>query len=240
MNLAGEIGAARRMLPADQRLEAGNLLARGADDRLIVHRQLAAFDRLAKVVFEQLALGRLAVHRGLVEAMLAAARGLGGVKRKVGVADERVGAGTARVADGDSDRRADRDLVSFDHIGSRDLLDQRSGERFEQADVDRAGKHRLELVAAEAADLAVVAHHRLQALGDLAKQRVADRVAERVVDVLEPVEIDHEQRAALLAMGGVAQRFVERLPHHCAVRQAGQRIRTARGARFRAPTCAAR
>ena len=156
--------------------------------------------------------------------MLAAAGVLGGVKRKVGVADEGVGAGPARIADGDADRGADRHLVAFDHVRPRDLLDQRPGKRFEQADVDRPGQHRLELVAAEAADLAVIAHHRLQAVGDLAKQRVADRMAERVVDVLEPIEIDQEQRAALLAVRGIAQRFVERLPHHRAVRQAGQRI----------------
>ncbi len=86
------------------------------------------------------------------------------------------------------------------------------------------GKHGLELVAAEAADLAMIAHHRLQPVGDLAQQRVADRVAERVVDVLEAVEIDQEQRAALLAVGRVAQRLVERLAHHRAVGQAGQRV----------------
>ena len=33
-----------------------------------------------------------------------------------------------------------------------------------------------------------------------AQQGVANRMAERIVDVLEPVEIDQEQRAALLAM----------------------------------------
>ncbi len=55
-------------------------------------------------------------------------------------------------------------------VRPRDLFDQGSGERFEQADVDRAGKHRLEFVAAEAADLAMVAHHRLQALRDLPQQ----------------------------------------------------------------------
>ena len=224
MNLAGEIGPRVGWLPADQRFEARDLLACGVDDRLVVNRELAALDRLAEVVFEDLALGRLAVHRRLVEAMLAAARRLGRIEREVGVADQRVGAGAAGVADGDADRGADRDLVAFDRIGPRDLLDQRPGERLQKADVDRAGKHRLEFVAAEAADLAVVAHHRLQPLGDLPEQGVADRMAERVVDVLEAVEIDQEQRAALLPMGRVAQRLVERLAHHRAVGQAGQRI----------------
>ena len=102
------------------------------------------------------------------------------------------------------------------------------------------GKHRLEFVAAEPADLAVVAHHRLQPLRDLAQQRVADRVAERVVDVLEAVEVDQEQRAALLPMGGVAQRFLERLAHHRAVGQAGQRVEAGEAGDLAARTGAAR
>ena len=133
--------------------------------------------------------------------MLAASGVLGRVEREVGVAHQGIGAGPARVADGDSDRCADRHLVALDHVRARDLLDEGAGERLEQADVDHARKHRLELVAAEAADLAVLAHHRLQAVGDLAEQGVADRVAERVVDVLEAIEVDQEQGAALLAVG---------------------------------------
>ena len=86
----------------------------------------------------------------------------------------------------------------------------------------------------------MIAHDRLQSLADLAKQRIADRVAERVVDVLEPIEIDHEQRAALLAMVRVAQSFVERLTHHRAIGQAGQRVRTSPGAKFPAPNGAVR
>ncbi len=158
------------------------------------------------------------------KAVLAAAGGLGGVKRKVGVADEGVGAGAARIADGNADGGADRHLVAFDHVGARDLFDQGPRERFEQADVGAAGQHGLEFVAAQPANLAVVPHDRSQPLGDLAKQRVADRMAERVVDVLEAIEVDHEQRAALLAMSGVAQRFVERLAHHGAVGQRRQRV----------------
>ena len=87
-----------------------------------------------------------------------------------------------------------------------------------------AGKHRLELVAAEPADLAMVAHRQLQPVRDLPEQGIADRMAERVVDVLEAVEIDQEQCAALLPAGRVAKRFVERLAHHRPIRQAGQRV----------------
>ena len=72
--------------------------------------------------------------------MLAAAGGLGGVEREVGIADHRVGAGAAGIANDDADRGADRHLVAFDRIGPRNLFDQRPRERFEQPDIDDAGK----------------------------------------------------------------------------------------------------
>ena len=87
-----------------------------------------------------------------------------------------------------------------------------------------AGQHRLELVAAEPADLALARRSRGEPLGDLLEQRVADRMAERVVDVLEAVEIDQEQGAAAGRAALVLQRLVERAPHQHAVGQAGQRI----------------
>ena len=70
----------------------------------------------------------------------------------------------------------------------------------------------------------MVAHDGCQPFGNFAQQRVADRMPKRIVDVLEPIEVDHEQCAALLAVGGIAQRFIEGLAHHRAIGQAGQRI----------------
>ncbi len=140
--------------------------------------------------------------------MNAATGGLGGIKREIGVADEGVGAGTARVADRNPDRRADGHLVALDHVGARNLLDQGLGKRFQQAGFDSAGKHRLKLVAAKPTHLPMIAHHQFQALGNLAEQPVADGMAEGIVDVLEPIEIDQEQRAALLPDRGVSKRLV--------------------------------
>ncbi len=194
------------------------------DDRLIGDPQLALVDRLAKVVLEHLAVRCLRVHGLLVEAVLAAARVLGRVEREIGVADQAVGSAASRIADGDADRCADDDPVPFDAVGPRNLLDHGPGERFQKSDVDLAREHGLELVAAEAADLSMITHRQFQPVRDLPEQCVADRVAERVVDVLEAVEIDQEERAAFLPARRVAKRLVERLPHHRPVRQSGQRI----------------
>ena len=61
-----------------------------------------------------------------------------------------------------------------------------------------------ELVAALADDRVLVAHGRAQRVGDLAQQLVADRVAERVVDGLEAVEVEHEHATAAGRCGGGA------------------------------------
>ena len=57
-------------------------------------------------------------------------------------------------------------------------------------------------------------------------------MAERVIDVLEAVQVDQEQRAALAAVGRIAQRFVERLAHERAVGQAGQRVEPGKAGDF--------
>ena len=59
-----------------------------------------------------------------------------------------------------------------------------------------------ELVAADAADGVRLAHAAADARGDFLQQLVADGVAEGVVDLLEPVEVDVEQRQPLPRRGG--------------------------------------
>ena len=156
--------------------------------------------------------------------MLAAARGLRCIQREVGVADHRICAGATGVANGDSDRCADRHLVALNRVRPRDLLDEGAGKGLQQADVDGAGKDGLELVAAEAADLSMVAHYGFQPVRHLPEQGIADRVAERIVDVLEAIEVDHEERATLLPMRRITQGLIERLAHHCPIREAGERV----------------
>ena len=60
-----------------------------------------------------------------------------------------------------------------------------------------------ELVAAEAGDGVAVADAVLQAPGELDQQQIADVVAERVVDLLEAVEIEQQQRQRV---GGARRR----------------------------------
>ena len=82
-----------------------------------------------------------------------------------------------------------------------------------------------ELVAAEAGDEAARPDRRPQPGADLDQQQVAVLVAEGVVDVLEPVEVeDHDRGAAGAAVGDLVERGRQLALQRGAVGQAGQRV----------------
>ena len=86
-----------------------------------------------------------------------------------------------------------------------------------------------ELVAAEPCERVVVAQQLLQARADLAQHLVAGVVAERVVELLEAVEVDQQQRQLGVVLGP-RDRGVQRVDEVAAVPEAGEAV----GARLRA------
>ena len=85
------------------------------------------------------------------------------------------------------------------------------------------GDHR-ELVAAEPRHQVVAAQRVRQPQRDVADQFVADRMAERVVDVLEMVEIDIEHRGRRRAGAHLVDHRLQPLAEEDAVGQAAERI----------------
>ena len=81
-----------------------------------------------------------------------------------------------------------------------------------------------ELVAAQARERVALADAALHARGDLLEQQVADLVAERVVDVLEAVEVDEQQRERLPAAARSDDALLEAVVEQHAVGQIGERI----------------
>ena len=145
------------MLPADQGLEARHRLARGVDARLVEQAELVVLERDAEVGLHELTLARGIMHLGLEEAEATLARGLGGVERQVGVAHQVVGRAVVIVGRDDADRGADRHRGAVDRVGARQAVDNALRELGQLGLVGGGGKHDLELVAAEATDLARLA-----------------------------------------------------------------------------------
>ncbi len=86
--------------------------------------------------------------------------------------------------------------------------------------------HDDEFVPAEAGDEVGVAHDRAQAIGHRAEQLVALRMAKRVVHLLELVEVDEQDGAALALLMRLHEHAHDLLAEIGAVRQLGERVVT--------------
>jgi hypothetical protein len=188
-------------------------------------------ERIAQVFFELAAFLGIAVQVGGIEVIAPAPAILGGIERQVGVADQRLAGHAIIGRDGDADRGTDHHPVAVDRIGRGKLLDHLVGQIGELLALDLARHDHLKLVAAQTADPAHRADRAFQPLRHLLEQRIARRMAQRVVDLLETIEIEQEHRAGAMLHLWRDQDLFQRLRHPQAVGQAGEQIelRQARG-----------
>jgi hypothetical protein len=80
--------------------------------------------------------------------------------------------------------------------------------------------HDCKFVPAQARHRIIGSYHPLQPFRDRAKQRVADRMAKRIVDALEPIEIEKHHRDAIAP----AKRLFHLILEQHAIGQIGQRV----------------
>ena len=132
----------------------------------------------------------------------------------------------SRLAHPDADARADRHRGGTEHVLLDECGMQSSGLAQGEVGVGAADDHR-ELVSAEARDDEGIGQSGAQTVGDLSQQLVPGGMAERVVDGLEAVEVDEQQKRIhpphRRTMHAVLQHFDERRP----VPETGHRIATA-------------
>ena len=198
--LGGRYLAAVGMRPAAQRLDADHFLSAVVDDRLVGDAQAVVLDRSAQVVLQDLALDQVGIHRRVVDARAIAALVLRPIERQIGMAHH-VGCSADMLADDrNADARTDDDGLVGDRVGGADGGDHSIGDRLQGRVVEAARGDDGELVAAETGHQIIAAQGTGEPLGDVADQLVAHGVAERVVDVLEVVEIDVEHRGCRTAI----------------------------------------
>ena len=212
------------MVPARQRLEAGDLAGRDFDDRLEMDLDRVVGDRGAQIEFDQAADLNLGVHRLLERAPVAAPFRLGGVERHVGVGEDRFGRLAVLRRARRADAGADDDFVTVDEHRPTDFAQDLLGELAGLAGIGDRALQDGEFVAAPARDDVGVAHDPLQPAGDRRQQLVAARVAEAVVDLLEIVEIEEQDVGAFDLVAAPAQGLDELLFEATAVRQIGHGI----------------
>ena len=197
MKTSGADRPALGVHPARQRLEAAQPVRRQVVQRLVDQRQLALADGAAQVALELELLGDALVHALVEQHDAAAAVGLGGVHRQVGVAQHLVGGAVAEVAERDADAGARQHLGAVDHASAPTPPPAgAAASAMRVVGVVHLLQQHGELVAAQPRHQVARAHAVGQAARHLAQQRVAGDVAEAVVDDLEAVEVEEHHREA--------------------------------------------
>ncbi len=164
------------------------------------------------------------VHRGVEGAGRVPPLRLRLVEGEVGAPQDRLLVGPVGGRRGDADAGADLDRLVGEPDRPGDLPDAGFRPRHRVArSVDRGEEDR-EFVTAEPRRRVLRRQDRLQALRDLAQQRVAREMSECVVDLLEAVEIDAQDRAGSLAALDLGEPPPQPLAEQDAVGQVGEGV----------------
>ncbi len=211
------------MRPAQQGFDADHAPVDERNLRLVVQFELVHFERAAQGVFElQRAVGAL-LHLAREETEGIAPALFGAVHRGVGAHRQRVVVVAVARIQGDTERGRDVQLVVFDVVWRGERL-QHLFSHMRRPLGAGAGQDENELVAAEPGDRILVAQDMAQAPGDLDQQFVADAVTERVIDVLETIDVHEDQRQRFGVAFDAAQCLADAIGQQAAVGQAGQRV----------------
>jgi hypothetical protein len=189
-----------------------------------VQLELLALQGAAQVALQAHAVQRLLVEPRLEQAVAAAGGFLGLVERQVGELEQ---AGDVRAmlgVEAHPHGGAHREAVLLQHEGLAEGLQDAL-----HAGIDILRRFHVlqqhdELVAAQAGHGVGVAHHLLQPAGHGLQQRIAHRVAQAVVDVLEAVQVHEEHGQVAVAPLGARQGLAAAVHQQGAVGQAGQRV----------------
>ena len=196
MNVAGAITSPRSGW--FQRTSASTPTIRAGlevDDRLVVRLELAGLERPADVGLERHAIDDGRVHAGLVDLEAALALALGAVHGEVGVAQQRGGvlvAGADGDADAGVDARSPSPSASNGVLQRTRAAERRPRRRRPASGGPRAGRRTRRRRAVTRCRRG--AARRPRRVGGLPQEGVAGVVAEGVVDGLEVVEVEEEQR----------------------------------------------
>ena len=149
--------------------------------------------------------------------------GLGFGEGDVGILQKLAVGGSITGRHRDTDTGADPDAMPFDIERKPEHVDKTPGKQRCVVGALQADLHDREFIAAEPRDRVDLAYAGRQPHGDGAQQGIADDVAQRIVGVLEVIEIEAKQSEDVAAPGladGLLDAFGEKRP----VRESGQAV----------------
>ena len=211
------------MVPAQQRLEAGDLARRYVDDGLIVEGELASLEGELEICLDLVTLADLVVLAGLEEGEALSPARFRLVERDVDVLQDVIDRPAVLGRKGNSDAGIDLQHVAGHVVRLADGPQQARCQALGVALRLDVALHDGELVAAEPRHQIRAPDGALQAVGHALQQRIANGVAEGVVHAFEIVEIDPVNGNAIWRLDP-GEHVLELLAEMIAVRDLGQRV----------------
>ena len=229
---AGAQHAPMRMTPADQRLQADDPARSGVHLRLIDEEKLVFVQGVPQFRGQGEARADFGIHGVGKEPERVSSLPLGAVERHLGKGEQRLGIQGVTPAHGNANAYADANQSSVDRVGLAQYVQQLAREN---AGVLRAVEidfHDGEFVRSETRDHVRLADVRAQPFADSPEERVSPGMAQRVIHILEMIEIEMQQGEAFSAALHASDAFLNPLRERGAVKQAGERIESRHGQDF--------
>ena len=222
------------MLPADQRFDADHPAADNFGFRLILQDEFIAVDRFSEIVFESQAFDNAGIHCAAEELVAVASIFLGMVHRDIGILEQRVHVLAIIRVNADADAGSDIEFVTIEPVRQRNGFHDVLGDMRCLLYAANLGQQDHEFIAPLATDGIDATDIPVQLPGDLLQQFVADAMPHRVVDILEAVEVDEQDRQLRFVASGGRNRLADPVEQHGAAWQAGEEIVLGQvtGARF--------
>ena len=216
------------MVPADQGLEPLDLPARQMDHRLEVEDELLVVDGPLQVRLQLQPPERRVVHLRFEDLIPVLPRFLRDVHRDVRVPEELLRSlrsdRPVRTRARDPDARSDEDLLPVELERRVQRLEDPVGDVGRTDALATVLEQDRELVATEAGRRVRRAEARPEPLPDLAQQAVAGRMAQRIVDRLEVVEVHEQDRHRQVVARQALQRVLDAVAEQRAVGEPGDRV----------------
>jgi hypothetical protein len=178
------------MIPAQQGFHPGDPSRADLNLGLVVKLEFVALNRAAQLIGDDHALGHLAVAFGTVKTSTVTPIGLGAIERQIGLDYHGVGSGNVRRVTRYTDTGRDMNVITFDGIGLGNDLANFGGQPAHRRKIFGIALQDGEFIPAETRHDVITANSALHAGCNLVQKFVAGGVAERVVDVLEMIEIE--------------------------------------------------
>ena len=211
------------MAPADQRLGADDATG-GVHLRLVEQLEFLQVERLSQAGFDRQPFAGPHAQSGLEKPVAVPAAVLRFVQRHVGAGEQGLGIVAIVGEHADPDAHRDPQIMAGDAARPGDRGDDVCRRPPRIVGVGQLREHDHELVPALTADRVRAPDAPCQFAPDGVEQFVPQQVSQRVVDLLEAIDVQKEDRHPALVTMGQRERVHQTVAQQQAVREIGQRI----------------